>query len=189
MLIENILPGLKYYSIFELIKRVLWSCFGSIIFRFTPRHLYFIRKYLLIIFGAKIGKSTKIFPSVKIAHPWLLQIGDNSVVSWNVSIYNLDMLVIGNGTIVSQNVHFCGGTHNYKSPGFELIRSKIDIGDNVWIAADAFIGPGIFIGSNSIIAARSVCVKDVIEDSIVGGNPSRTIRRYRKPVIEGRAVS
>lgn len=189
MLKNNILPGLKYYSIFELIKRTLWSSFGSIIFKFTPRHLYFIRKVLLILFGAQIGKNTKIFPSAKIAHPWLLKIGDNSVISWNVNIYNLDKLVIGNGTIISQNVHLCGGTHDYKSHGFELIRSKITIGENVWIAADAFIGPGITIGSNSIIAARAVCTKDIEADSIVGGNPAKLIKNYKKPEIIGRAVS
>ena len=189
MLKLNFLPGLKYYTFFELLKRILWSGFGSIIFSITPRHFYAIRKLLLIMFGAKIGKNSKIFPSVKISHPWLLKVGENSVISWNVIIYNLDMIVIGNGTIISQNVHLCGGTHDYKSPGFELIRSKITIGDNVWIAADAFIGPGIKVNSNSIIAARTVCTKDVEANSIVGGNPSVLIKKYEKPVIVGRAVS
>jgi putative colanic acid biosynthesis acetyltransferase WcaF len=189
MLKENFLPGLKYYSFFELIKRILWSVFGSVLFRIIPRHFYAIRKLLLILFGAQIGKNSKIFPSVKITHPWLLIVGDNSVISWNVNIYNLDVLVIGNSTIISQNVHLCGGTHDYKSHGFELIRSKITIRDNVWIAADAFIGPGITIGPNSIIAARAVCLKDVEANSIVGGNPAKLIKNYKKPEIIGRAVS
>lgn len=189
MLKENILPGLKYYSLSELFKRVLWTFCGSIIFSIVPRHLYSVRNVILKLFGAQIGKNSKIFPTVKITHPWLLKVGNNTVISWNINIYNLDYLEIGNGTIISQNVHLCGGTHDYKSHGFELIRSKITIGDNVWIAADAFIGPGITIGSNSIIAARAVCTKDIEADSIIGGNPAKLIKNYKKPEIIGRAVS
>lgn len=189
MLKENFLPGLKYYSTFELLKRTLWSVFGSILFRIIPRHFYSIRNLLLILFGAQIGKNSKIFPSVKITHPWLLKIGDNSVVSWNVTIYNLDKLVIGNDTIISQNVHLCGGTHNYKSPGFELIRSKITIGNNVWIAADAFIGPNLFIEDNSVIAARSVVVKNVNSSSLMGGNPAKYMKEINKPKPVQNAVS
>jgi putative colanic acid biosynthesis acetyltransferase WcaF len=189
MLNINLFPGLKYYSLFELIKRILWSGFGAILFSIIPRHFYTIRKLILILFGAKIGENTKIFPSVKITHPWLLRIGDNSIISWNVIIYNLDMLVIGNGTIISQNVHLCGGTHDYKSPGFELIRSKITIGDNVWIAADAFIGPNLFIHNNSVIGARSVVIKNVNSNCLIGGNPAKYLKEIKKPITLKNAVS
>lgn len=186
---NSIFPGLKYYSLKELLKRLFWSLVGSKLFIIIPRHLYQLRNILLRLFGAEIGRNSKIFPTVKITHPWLLKVGDNTVISWNVTIYNLALLEIGNDTIISQNVHFCGGSHDYKSKGFELIRSKIKICDNVWIAADAFIGPSVTVQSNCIIAARSVCVKNIEPNSMVGGNPACLIKKFEKPRIVCGSVS
>ena len=189
MKFNSFFPGLKHYSLKELLKRLFWSLVGSKLFIIIPRHLYELRNILLRLFGAEIGQNTKIFPTVKITHPWLLKVGENTVISWNVTIYNLALLEIGNDTIISQNVHFCGGSHDYKSKGFELIRSKIKICDNVWIAADAFIGPSVTVQSNCIIAARSVCVKNIEPNSIVGGNPACLIKKFEKPRILVGSVS
>lgn len=131
--------------------------------------------------GAKLGKNVKIFPSVSITFPWLLQTGDNVVISWNVRVYNLGMISIGSGTVVSQFTHLCGGTHDFSSPDFTLLRTGLTIGRNVWIAADAFIGPDVVVGDNSVVAARAVVVKNVDPNTLVGGNPARLIRNIQKP--------
>ena len=183
------LPGLKFYSINELIKRLFWINIGNVLIKLTPRHFYILRNLILKFFGASIGSNVKVFPSIRITHPWLLHIGSNSVISWNVNIYNLANLKIGNNSIISQNVHLCGGTHDYKSPGFELQRCEITIGNNVWIAADAFIGPNVTIGDNSIIGARAVCLKDVPANSIMSGNPAVKIKDFIKPQQAPNTVS
>jgi putative colanic acid biosynthesis acetyltransferase WcaF len=127
--------------------------------------------------GSKIGKDVKIFPSVDITFPWLLEIGDKSVIAWNVIIYNLGFVKIGTQTIISQNAHLCGGTHDITHPGFVLMRTGLTIGDKVWIAADAFIGPSVTVGDNSIVAARAVVIRDVDSQSLVGGNPAKFINK------------
>jgi putative colanic acid biosynthesis acetyltransferase WcaF len=183
------LPGLKYYTFKELFFRLLWNTIGFFLFKYTPRHLYLLRNLILRIFGARVGVNSKIFPSVRITHPWLLEIGSNCVISWNVTIYNLAPIVIGSHVVISQNVHLCGGTHDYLSAGFELQRCEIKIGSNVWIAADAFIGPNVTIGDNSIIAARGVCIKDIGSGIIVGGNPAKFIRNVKKPIVNSDSIS
>ena len=125
--------------------------------------------------GAKIGIGVKIYPSAKIMYPWLLQIGDRTTISWRVKVYNLGFSSIGNDTMISQFSHLCGGTHNYRSKDFDLIRTGFTIGNNVWIAADAFIGPKVTVGDRAIVAARAVVVKDVAEATIVAGNPAKVI--------------
>jgi virginiamycin A acetyltransferase len=51
------------------------------------------------------------------------------------------------------------------------------IGNDVWIGHKATIMPGVKIGDGAIIASHAVVTKDVAPYSIVGGNPSRLIRK------------
>ena len=161
----------KNYSKKEYILRILWG-FAYPFFRYSPRLFYGWRNTILRVFGAKIGNGVKIYPSAKITFPWKLEIGKKSVISWEVIVYNLGSIKIGEECIISQYVHLCAGTHDYKSPGFELIKSSITIGDHVWIAADAFISPDISIGNNAVVGARSVVVKNVPKNTIVAGHPA-----------------
>lgn len=164
------------YTIKENINRVLWGVF-SICFRYSPRLLYGWRNFLLRAFGAKIGKGVKIFPSAKIMFPWQLEIGDGTVISWGVILYNLGKITIGSHTVISQYVHICAGTHDYGSREFTLLKIPIAIGSNVWVAADAFIGPGVRVGDNTLVAARAVVIKDVLAETIVGGNPAKHLKK------------
>ena len=52
----------------------------------------------------------------------------------------------------------------------------IIIGDNCWIGADVTILPGVTIGSNTIIGAKSVVTKDIPDHVIAVGNPCRVMR-------------
>jgi putative colanic acid biosynthesis acetyltransferase WcaF len=170
----------KYYSNKEIIGKLLWLFIYNVFFRYSPRLCYSWRNFILRLFGAKIGSGVKIFPSVKISYPWLLYVENNAVISWNVTIYNLGLIKIGGKTIISQNVHLCAGTHNYESEKFELIRSNIEIGKNVWIAADAFVGPNVVIGDYSILASRTVLMKSIECHSMYGGNPAKFIKKCRE---------
>lgn len=50
------------------------------------------------------------------------------------------------------------------------------IGDNVWIGTNSVIVGGITIGNNVLIAPNSYVVNDVEDNSIVVGNPARTMQ-------------
>jgi putative colanic acid biosynthesis acetyltransferase WcaF len=136
---------------------------------------------ILRIFGASIGNNVQIFPSARIMFPWLLTVGNNVVVSWDVKIYNLGAITIGDNTIISQYAHLCGGTHDYNSPDFTLLRTGLTIGKNVWIAADAFVGPGISVGDNVVVGARAVVLNNVGDNILIAGNPAKEIRKIDKP--------
>lgn len=57
-----------------------------------------------------------------------------------------------------------------------LIRSPITLGDDVWIGADAFVGPGVRVERLAVVGARSSVYKDVEANWVVGGNPARKIK-------------
>ena len=146
-------------------------------FKYSPRLLYGWRNLLLRIMGARIGTGVQVFTSLRIFATWLLEVGDHSVISWGVKIYNLGKITIGHDTVISQYSHLCGGTHDYESDTFTLLRTGLTIGNNVWIAADAFIGPGVHIEDHAVVAARAVVIHDVERGAVVGGNPARVIKK------------
>jgi len=64
-------------------------------------------------------------------------------------------------------------------------EQKITIGNDVWIATNAIILPGVTIGDGAVIAAGAVVTKNVPPYSICGGVPAKVIKyRFEQPVIE-----
>ena len=66
--------------------------------------------------------------------------------------------------------------HEYESSPIRNNRPVI-IGNDVWIGANVIILPGVKIGDGAILAAGTVVTKDVEPYSIVGGVPSKIIRK------------
>lgn len=66
--------------------------------------------------------------------------------------------------------------HEYESSPIRDNR-PVMIGNDVWIGANVIILPGITVGDGAILAAGAVVTKDVEPYSIVGGVPSKIIRK------------
>jgi putative colanic acid biosynthesis acetyltransferase WcaF len=163
-------------------RRLLWNIVQATLFRLPLPRAYGWRRFLLRSFGAKLGHRAGISWTVRITHPWLLEMGDWTMIGHSAIVYNLGRITIGHHTLVSQNVHLCAGSHDHTIPTLPLLRPEIHIGAGVWIAADAFIGPGVTIGDNSVIGARAVVTKDIPGGVIAAGNPCRVIKdRVMKP--------
>lgn len=163
------------YTKKEILLRVFWSL-GKLVFRLTPRPCFALRRLILRIFGAQVGEAVHIYSSANIYYPWNLKIGDGSSIGEWVLVYNLGKVTIGERATISQRVHLCAGTHDYRKPDMPLIKPPIIIGDEVWICADAFVGPNVSVGDRAIVAAGSVVVKSITEGFIVGGNPAIKIK-------------
>jgi acetyltransferase-like isoleucine patch superfamily enzyme len=52
-------------------------------------------------------------------------------------------------------------------------RAPIVLGDRVWLAYGVIVKPGVRIGSDAVVSAGSVVVKDVPAGAFVAGNPAR----------------
>ncbi len=163
------------YSGDVFVKRILWGM-GKLLFYCSPRPLYGWRNLLLRLFGAKIGKGVRFYPSVDVFYPWNLEVEDLVTVAWKVQLYSLGKITLRKGCIISHDSSLCAGSHDYTKPNRPLLTPPIEVGKGVWVASKAFIGPNVRIGANSIIGARTVVVKDVPAFSVAVGNPAKVIR-------------
>lgn len=162
------------YSPAEQLRRVLWSA-GQLAFRLSPRPFFSWRRFVLRLFGAKVGKAVHLYPSSRIYMPWNVEIGDWAAIGEDVFIYSLGKVTIGAGATVSYRAHICAGSHDFSDPALRLLKPPVLIDDNAWLGTDAFIGPGVRVGRGAIVGARAVVVRDVQPLEIVAGNPAKQI--------------
>jgi putative colanic acid biosynthesis acetyltransferase WcaF len=170
----------KKWSRKELIGRALWEIFRGPLFAWTPRRLWGWRRFVLKCFGAQVGREVHIYPSVRIAIPWKLDIEDNSAIGDCANIYNLGRISIGKNVTISQNAHLCAGSHDYRRPDFPLLKPPITILSGAWVCADSFVGPGVIVGESAIVGARAVVMRNVNSHEIAVGNPARVIGHRQK---------
>jgi acetyltransferase-like isoleucine patch superfamily enzyme len=114
-----------------------------------------------------------------------LSFGDNVYIGKNVTIEVEGE--IGSGVLIANNVGIVGkrdhNVFNNNTPAFfaEGVREnrslsyKTVVEDGCWIGFGAVVMSGVRVGKNSIVAAGSVVTRDVLPDSVVGGNPARVI--------------
>ncbi|QSJ17349.1 hormogonium polysaccharide biosynthesis acetyltransferase HpsU [Nostoc sp. UHCC 0702] len=152
---------------------LLWWFVQAIAFPLTPQPLNILRRGLLRLFGANIGKGVFIRPTARFTYPWKITIGDYSWVGDDVVFYSLDEIHIGEHCVISQETYLCTGSHDIQDPAFGLKTASITIGNGAWVAADCFVGPGVQIGANAVIGARSSVFSHMPSGQVCLGSPCR----------------
>jgi len=167
------------WTLRQKLVRSLWYVVEATLFRFSPRPCYGWRNFLLRLFGAKIGEGCRIRSSVKIEIPWNLTVGAQTIIGDEVILYCLGLVAIGKRVTISQLGHICAGTHDFTKASFPLLRPPIEIGDDVWLAADVFVGPGVKIGTGAVVGARSSVFTDLPAWQVCVGTPAKAIKERK----------
>lgn len=160
-----------------VLKRMLWFYTNALVFKTSIFPSNGLKVALLRLFGAQIGTGIVIKPCVNIKYPWLLHIDDYSWLGENVWIDNLVQVSIGKHVCLSQGAILLTGSHNYKSPVFNLITGSIVLEDGVWIGAAAIVNQGITASSHAVLTAGSVATQNLAPYAIYQGNPASLIRQ------------
>jgi putative colanic acid biosynthesis acetyltransferase WcaF len=170
--------SLSHYSVGNFdrgagkLKEFAWLLVRSIVFLHFPFTGYRLKRWLLRCLGAKIGRGVVIKQGVKITFPWKLTAGDNVWLGEDCWILNLAPVRIDANACISQRAMLFTGSHNWSSPTFDLIVKPIEVRNAAWIAAAAFVAPGVTIGTHAVLTAGSVATKDLEPYSIYQGNPA-----------------
>jgi acetyltransferase-like isoleucine patch superfamily enzyme len=119
--------------------------------------------YIVKVFrkdGIKIGNGTHIFSNIITSEPYLIEIGENTTISTNVSFITHDASV---GAFLGRD---------YKSD----LCGKIIIGNNCFVGNNSILLYGISLPDRTLVASGSVVTKSFAESGcILGGNPARVI--------------
>lgn len=109
--------------------------------------------------GLIIGKNCNICCSLPEKEAYLIEIGNNTVISYGVSFVTHDASY---GAIINQR--------------YIDLYGKIRIGNNCFIGANSIIMYGVSLGDKTIVAAGAVVTKSFKEGNVViGGNPAKII--------------
>jgi putative colanic acid biosynthesis acetyltransferase WcaF len=157
--------------------RVLWSISYSLFYRPSPNIAHRYRVSLLNLFGAKIHATAHPYPKCRIWAPWRLTMGAHSCLANNVDCYNVASITIEDYAIVSQYSYLCSASHDFSDRAFPLISKPIRIERQAWVAARAYVGPGVTIGSGAVVGANACAYRDVEPWTVVVGNPAKPIAR------------
>lgn len=134
------------------------------------------RRWLLRLFGAKIGRQVHIKPGLRVKFPWYLEVGDYTWLGEDLWIDNLAQVTIGPHCCLSQGAYLCTGNHDWTAPNMRLFRKPIRCERGSWVGARCVVCPGVTLGAGAIAAAGSVIVRDIPAMEVHAGNPARFVR-------------
>lgn len=137
------------------------------------------REEIIRDFFGKVGKNCWIESPFNCDYGYNITVGDNFYTNTNCCILDCAKVTIGNNVWIGPNVGIYTPEHAFDSEertkGYEHAL-PVTIGDNTWICGGVTITGGVKIGSNVIIGAGAVVIKDVPDNVLVAGNPARIIR-------------
>ena len=144
-----------------------------------------LRVALLRRFGAVVGSGVVVRANVNVSFPWRLRVGDHVWIGEDVGILSLATVTIESNVCISQRAYLCTGSHDFRRADFRLVTRPITVRSGSWIAAAAFVAPGVEIGSGSLVSAGSVVLDDVPAGAVVRGNPAIVVKQVEP--IDGEA--
>ena len=153
-------------------KEVAWAVVRALFFQNPIPWPSGLRVFFLRAFDARIGQGVIIRANVNVSFPWRLEAGDHVWIGEDVGILSLAPVTIGSNVCISQRAYLCTGSHDFRREDFKLKVAPITIGDGSWIAAMAFVGPGVEVGPGSVVAAGSVVFRRVPPNTFARGNPA-----------------
>jgi putative colanic acid biosynthesis acetyltransferase WcaF len=173
------MEGGPSFTLGNRVVRVVWRIVWLAMAAWTPPQFRGWRRFLLRIFGARIAKTADIYGSARIWLPSNLEMGEFSNLGPRADCYCMAQITFGPRATVSQGAYLCAGTHDVDDPNMQLMAKPIILGENCWIAADAFVGPGVTVGDGAVLGARAVTFRDLEPNMIYVGNPAQPTRPRR----------
>jgi putative colanic acid biosynthesis acetyltransferase WcaF len=164
------------FSFRNRLYRLAWMICWALLASWTPPIAHGWRRLLLRLFGAKIAPTASIYPDARIWSPANLIVESRACIGPRVIVYSMARVTFEKYSLASQGAHICAGTHDIEDESFQLKASPIVIKYRAWIAAEAFVGPGVTVGDGAVLGARACTFTDLDPWTVYVGNPARPLK-------------
>jgi putative colanic acid biosynthesis acetyltransferase WcaF len=186
-LAEPLQRGGASFSLSSRLYRAAFLVAWALLAAWTPPPMRAWRRLVLRLFGAQLHPTAIVYGSVRVWDPRNLTVGAYSALGPRVNCYCMAPIVIDSYVVVSQGAHLCAGTHDVEDEHFQLVARPISIGERAWIAAEAFVGPGVSVPEGTVLGARAVAFGKLEPWTIYAGNPAKPIKARKRPRDAGQA--
>ena len=178
------------YSIETISKRLLWDILD-------PNERKYLQYFLIAnipgLFGdmlrarfvskriASCGNNFRIQSGTRFRSMENLNVGHNVIIGFDNFIQSRGGVTIGNDVLTGPGVKIWSVNHEIQKTDVLICNqtqneAAVSIGNDVWIASNAFILPGVIIPDGCVIAAGSVVgIKAYKSFSVIAGNPARIV--------------
>lgn len=182
---SDILPGGEFgagrrgrsFTWGNIVRRAAWRACWLLLCAWNPPQLHRWRRLVLNLWGAKIAKGARVYPSAHIWYPANLEMGEGAVLGWQTQCYCMDKIVLEPFAVVSQFTHLVTGTHNFDDETFQLYTRPVRVCAYAWLASSSFVGPGVTVGEGAVLGARGVAMRDLEPWTVYAGNPAVELRK------------
>lgn len=166
----------KYHDEDDEVPRSKDLCFDINTTR--PSNTAVIQEKLNALFEGRLPYNTNILTPVYIDRANKVKIGKRTFINHHFMTVALGGITIGNDVQIAPNVMMLTANHDLEDR--EVLHCfPIVVKDGAWIGAGAKIMPGVTIGERAIIASGAVVTKDVAQNTVVGGNPAKLIKKIK----------
>jgi acetyltransferase-like isoleucine patch superfamily enzyme len=161
-----------------LIKGISLNIVDFILNAVIPRYLF--KKLRRTVYLRKLGRKDGPACAAEIAKDLGVKVGKGCRfygVHWGNEPF---LIEIGNNVLLSAGVHFINhdsAVYVFRHEEKDIVNNygKIKIGDNSFIGVEALIMPNVQIGKNCIVAAGAVVFNSFTDDCVIMGNPAKVI--------------
>lgn len=136
----------------------------------------------------KVGANLRVQAGTRFRSMELLEVGDNVTIGFDNFLQAHGGLKIGNNVLLGPGVKIWSVNHNYMDSNTLITEQgqtneAVVIGNDVWLAANVFVTPGVFLPDGCVVYSGAVVAPKVYKpNSLIAGNPGRVIG-YRKDAI------
>lgn len=159
-----------------------------------------VSRPLHVLLFKRFGRASYVHLLASVRNHTNIEIGSHTIVNRNVTLWPSRLRIgdfveinpgtviygdvrIGNNCMIAPNTVIAGGTHGTARSGVMRLQPSasqpIEIGDDVWIGANATIVGGVRIAQGCVIGAGSVLTHSTDPFGIYAGAPARLIA-YRQ---------
>ena len=133
----------------------------------------------------KVGKKVWIAKNFNCDNGKNIFIGDNFTGNYNLTILDIREVYIGDNVMIGPNTLITTVGHPLSPLGRRqhlAVAKPVRIGNDVWIGGNVTVLPGVTIGNNVVIGAGAVVTKDIPDNCVAVGVPSRVIKNIPNDV-------